>query len=114
MDRDDLEEILEEQTLVLSGLTDDAALYDLQARNVLDGGVLADGSPWLVTEFVDGRPIDQHATVNQLDHRARVDLLIDGLGEIRLGELEMVEPCLHLGLCPDGAVRLADAILQLQ
>ena len=45
---------------------------------------------------------------------ARVDLLIDGSGEIRLGELEMVEPCLHLGLCPDGAVRLAEAILRLQ
>lgn len=45
---------------------------------------------------------------------ARVDLLVDTAGEIRLGELELVEPCLHLRLCPDGAIRLADAILKLQ
>ena len=42
---------------------------------------------------------------------ARIDLVTDGAGEIRLGELELVEPCLHLRLCPDAAVRLADAIL---
>ncbi|MFG0319698.1 MAG: RimK family alpha-L-glutamate ligase [Planctomycetota bacterium JB042] len=42
---------------------------------------------------------------------ARIDLLTDLRGELRLNELELIEPCLHLAVAPDTVARLADAIL---
>ena len=40
-----------------------------------DGGVTADGTPYLVMEFVEGAPIDQHCEARRLDVAARVRLL---------------------------------------
>jgi hypothetical protein len=42
---------------------------------------------------------------------ARVDLIRDEAGALRLMELELVEPSLFLGFAPDAAQRLADAVL---
>ncbi len=41
---------------------------------------------------------------------ARVDILTDGAGELRLNEFELVEPRLHFALCREAAARLADAV----
>lgn len=43
--------------------------------NLLDGGVTPDGRPYLVMEFVDGRPLDDHCEQEGLDVRARLGLL---------------------------------------
>ena len=40
-----------------------------------DGGVTADGTPYLVMEFVEGEPIDRYCETRQLDVAARVRLL---------------------------------------
>ncbi|MBI4880952.1 MAG: hypothetical protein HY812_15045 [Planctomycetes bacterium] len=41
---------------------------------------------------------------------ARVDILEDGAGELRLNEYELVEPRLHFALCREAAARFADAV----
>jgi serine/threonine-protein kinase len=43
--------------------------------NLLDGGVTPDGRPYLVMEFVDGRPLDTYCQEENLDVRARLELL---------------------------------------
>ncbi len=40
-----------------------------------DGGVTADGTPYLVMEFVEGEPIDRHCETRRLGVEARVRLL---------------------------------------
>lgn len=53
-------------------------LAELEHRGlpaVLDGGVLDDGAPYFVLEFIAGEPIDAHARRQQLDTTARVALL---------------------------------------
>jgi len=53
-------------------------LAELEHRGlpaVLDGGVLDDGAPYFVLEFINGEPIDLHARRHQLDTAARVALL---------------------------------------
>ena len=42
---------------------------------LLDGGALADGSPYLVLERVDGEPIDRYADARELSVRGRLRLL---------------------------------------
>ena len=43
--------------------------------HVLDAGTTEDGRPFFVMEFVDGTPITDFCEVNELDHRARVELI---------------------------------------
>jgi serine/threonine-protein kinase len=40
-----------------------------------DGGVTADGTPYLVMEFVEGDPIDRHCAARALDVPARLELM---------------------------------------
>ncbi len=53
-------------------------LADLDHPNVarfLDGGTAEDGRPYLVMEFVDGLPIDEHCDSRQLSVAERLELL---------------------------------------
>ena len=43
--------------------------------NLLDGGITPDGRPYLVMEFVDGRPIDVHCREEGIDLRERLRLM---------------------------------------
>jgi len=45
--------------------------------NILDGGALDDGRPYLVMEYVDGLPITEHCIKNRVDIDTRVRLIID-------------------------------------
>ncbi len=52
-----------------------ASLDDPRIARLLDGGVLADGRPWLAMEYVDGERIDVWCDARRLDVAARVRLL---------------------------------------
>jgi len=54
-----------------------SALEHPGIARILDGGALDDGRPFLVLEYVDGLPITEHCEQNQLDIRARIQLMID-------------------------------------
>ena len=43
---------------------------------LVDGGLAADGRPYLAMEYVDGRPITEHADRERLGLRRRVELLL--------------------------------------
>jgi len=51
-----------------------ARLTHPNIAQLLDGGVTEDGLPYLVMEYVDGTPIDQHCTEYDLDLRERLEL----------------------------------------
>ena len=52
-------------------------LANLQHANIarlLDGGTADDGRPYVVMEYVEGRPIDQYSKAHKLSMRARLEL----------------------------------------
>lgn len=52
-----------------------ATLRHHHVATLIDGGVSSDGEPFLVTELVDGLPLDRHADALRLDVSARLALL---------------------------------------
>jgi serine/threonine protein kinase/Tol biopolymer transport system component len=50
--------------------------------HLIDAGVSADGQPYLVLEFVDGKPIDQYCDERTLDVRSRILLALDVLDAV--------------------------------
>ncbi len=44
--------------------------------SLLDAGIADDGSPWLVTELVEGSSIDRHCQHHHLDLRKRIELVL--------------------------------------
>lgn len=69
LDTDDLVARFRAERQILS------ALEHPGIANILDGGALGDGRPYLVLEFVDGKPITQYARDADLPLRERVDLM---------------------------------------
>ena len=51
-----------------------ARLDDPRIARLLDGGIRADGLPWLALEYVAGHTIDAHCDARQLGVDARLDL----------------------------------------
>lgn len=45
--------------------------------SLLDAGVSEDGTPWLVTELIDGLPITEHCRQNSLDLRTRIEMMTE-------------------------------------
>ncbi len=89
-----------------------ASLNHPSIAQLLDGGMLEDGSPFLVMEFVDGVPIDQWCNRNQLDLRQRVELCLEVCAAVEYAHSQLI---IHRDLKPanifvtrDGAPKLLD------
>ncbi|HEX7071222.1 MAG TPA: serine/threonine-protein kinase, partial [Rhodothermales bacterium] len=54
-----------------------ARLEHPNIARILDGGVADDGQPYLVMEYVEGVPITEYCTKNDLDVDARLTLFVD-------------------------------------
>jgi eukaryotic-like serine/threonine-protein kinase len=52
-----------------------AGLNHPNIARLLDGGVSADGMPYLVLEYVDGQPLDQYCDTLKMGIRARLELV---------------------------------------
>lgn len=52
-----------------------ATLRHHHIATLIDGGLSSEGEPFLVTELVDGQPVDQHADARRLDLTARLALV---------------------------------------
>jgi serine/threonine protein kinase len=96
--------LVERQTL--------AGLEHPNIARLLDGGETADGLPYLVMEYVDGEPIDEHCTRHGLDLERRLRLFREVCGAVEHAHRNLV---VHRDLKPanilvtgQGAVKLLD------
>ncbi len=79
---------------------------------LLDAGISADGSPYLILEYVDGVAIDQYCDEHKLDVEARVRLFLDALSAVAEAHAHLI---VHRDIKPsnvlvrsDGQVKLLD------
>ncbi len=86
-----LAERFRQERQILAGLTHPGI------TRLLDGGVLADGRPYLVLEFVDGVPIDRFCDEHHLDTRMRLRLFLRVAEAVQAAHQQLV---LHLDIKP--------------
>ncbi len=79
---------------------------------LLDAGISADGSPYLILEYVDGVAIDHYCDEHKLDVDARIKLFLDVLGAVAGAHAHLI---VHRDIKPsnvlvrnDGQVKLLD------
>ncbi|MFN7938376.1 MAG: serine/threonine-protein kinase [Bryobacteraceae bacterium] len=89
-----------------------AAMEHPNIARILDGGETRDGRPYLVMEFVEGLPIDEHARQNNLGLDARLRLFIQVCAAVQFAHQHLV---VHRDLKPanifvtnEGQVKLLD------
>ncbi len=89
-----------------------ASLTHPNIAQLLDGGETGDGLPYLVMEYVDGRPIDVYCDAEHLDIRARLRLFLSVCAAVQHAHSRLV---IHRDLKPsnilvtgDGTVKLLD------
>ncbi len=90
-------------------------LADLRHPNIaslIDGGVSADGKPWLALEYVDGADLRRYAERQRLDLRQRIALFLTVCSAVSHAHARLI---VHRDLKPsnilvrdDGAVKLLD------
>ena len=80
--------------------------------DLLDAGITAEGQPYLILEYVDGKAIDQYCDQHKLDVDARVRLFLDVLGAVEHAHANLI---VHRDLKPsnvlvtsNGEVKLLD------
>ncbi|MHB8812244.1 MAG: serine/threonine-protein kinase [Steroidobacteraceae bacterium] len=79
---------------------------------LIDAGVLEDGQPYLVLEYVEGRPIDAHCDTVALDTEARIRLFLEVTDAVAHAHRHLI---VHRDLKPsnvlvtlEGSVKLLD------
>jgi len=79
---------------------------------LLDAGVLPDGQPYMVLEYIEGNPIDQFCDSRALDVNARIGLFLEVLGALAHAHAGLI---VHRDIKPsnvlvskDGQVKLLD------
>lgn len=90
-------------------------LADLNHTNIarlVDGGAAADGTPYIVMEYIDGRPIDVWCEAHGLDIRARVKLFLQVCDAVayahRSGVVHRDLKPSNIMVTPDGVPKLVD------
>ena len=79
---------------------------------LLDGGMLEDGSPYLVMEYIDGVPIDQWCDSNQLTLRQRIELCLKVCTAVEYAHSQLVIhrdlKAANIFVTADGSPKLLD------
>ncbi len=87
-----------------------ASLTHPNIARLLDGGVTADGRPYLAMELVRGEPLDRYATTRRLGLDARVDLCIAVAEAVRHAHQRLV---VHRDLKPSNVLITEDGTIKL-
>ena len=89
-----------------------ARLQHASIARLVDGGIDADERPYLVMEFVDGSPMDEHCRTARLPARARIELFLEVCAAVDHAHRHLI---VHRDLKPsnilvdrEGAVKLLD------
>ena len=89
-----------------------ARLDHPNVARLIDAGVLEDGQPYLVLEYVEGEPIDVYCARRALDFEARIRLFLDALAAVSHAHRHLI---VHRDLKPsnvfvthEGTVKLLD------
>jgi serine/threonine protein kinase len=89
-----------------------ASLHHPNITRLLDGGVSSSGDPFLVTEYVDGEPIDRHCDQRKLSVEARLRVFLQVCDAVDYAHRNLI---VHRDLKPanilvdqEGAVKLLD------
>jgi hypothetical protein len=77
---------------------------------LLDGGVSDAGDPFLVMEFIDGRPLDQYCDDHHLPVRARLKIFLDLCSAVQSAHRNLV---LHRDIKPSNVLVTADGSVKL-
>lgn len=88
------------------------SLVHPHVAELMDAGVLPDGQPYMVLEYVEGEPIDQYCDTRSLSVNARVRLFLDVLAALSHAHSNLI---VHRDIKPsnvlvskDGQVKLLD------
>jgi tetratricopeptide (TPR) repeat protein len=87
-----------------------AGLQHPYIARLLDGGVTADGDPWLAMEFVDGEPIHRYCERQQLTTRQRLELFVRVCEAVQFAHRNFI---VHRDLKPDNILVAADGTPRL-
>jgi serine/threonine-protein kinase len=87
-----------------------ARLNHPNIATMLDGGVAADGTPYLVMELLVGRPIDRYCDAERLDRRRRVELLHEVASAVAFAHRNLV---VHRDLKPANILVTAEGRTKL-
>lgn len=87
-----------------------ARLQHPNIARLLDAGVDAEGALYLVLEYVDGQPFDQHCKARQLDVAARLRLLVAVCAAVAAAHAQRI---VHRDLKPSNILVSADGTVKL-
>ncbi|MGA9885073.1 MAG: protein kinase [Candidatus Acidiferrales bacterium] len=77
---------------------------------LIDAGVMPDGQPYMVLEYVEGEPIDQYCDAHALDLDARIRLFLDVLGALSHAHANLI---VHRDLKPPNVLVSAEGQVKL-
>lgn len=87
-----------------------ATLDHPNIARLLDGGTTADGIPYVVMEFVSGKPIHTYCEEAGLNRRERIELIIEVAGAVDYAHRHLV---IHRDLKPDNILVTAEGVPKL-
>ncbi len=87
-----------------------ARLEHAAIARLIDGGLDADGRPWLVTEYVDGEPIDQYFRTHKISLRQALGLLVELADALAHAHANLI---VHRDIKPGNVLVTADGHVKL-
>ena len=89
-----------------------ASLNHQNIAKLLDAGEIEDGRPYLIMEYVHGKPVDQYADDAQLDLRGRLELFLDICSAVQYAHQNLIvhrdlKPA-NILVTPEGTPKLLD------
>ncbi len=87
-----------------------ATLDHPNIARLLDGGRLADGTPYLIMEYIDGEPIDDYCDRRRLDVEARLELFRTVCSAVHCAHQNLV---VHRDLKPGNILVTAEGVVKL-
>ncbi|HHP7237383.1 protein kinase domain-containing protein [Longibacter sp.] len=102
-DRDAVERFRAERQIL-------ASLHHPNIARVLDGGTTEDGRPYLVMEYVEGRPITTYSDEEKLSLDARIDLFQKVAGAVQHAHQNLI---VHRDLKPNNILVTSDGTVKL-